>query len=103
MDGKQGTLWDMLSHDFPGGATMFHLLTLFMGAMLAWAQPAQPAFNFREVMIPVRDGAHLQTAILTPADQSKPLPILLKRTPYGVPDRAWDTLPASYRELMKDG
>ena len=38
-------------------------------------------------MIPMRDGIHLQTAILTPVNQSGPLPILLKRTPYGVPDK----------------
>ncbi len=82
---------------------MLQVLTLLMSAVLVAAQPAKPAFNFKEVMIPVRDGAHLQTAILTPADQSKPLPILLKRTPYGVPDRAWDAVPVSYRELMKDG
>jgi len=79
---------------------MLQLLTLFMGALLAWAPPA---FTFKEVMIPVRDGVHLQTAIITPADQSKPLPILLKRTPYGIPDRAWDTVSPTYRELMKDG
>jgi len=48
--------------------------------------PPQPAFTFQEVMIPVRDGVHLQTAILTPTDKTGPLPILFRRTPYGVPD-----------------
>src|SRR5580658_931864 len=66
-------------------------------------RPAQPTFSFKEVMIPVRDGVHLQTAIITPTNQSKPLPILLKRTPYGVPDRAWDQVSPTDRELMKDG
>ncbi len=48
--------------------------------------PQQPAFAFQEVMIPVRDGVHLQTVILTPTDKTGPLPILFRRTPYGVPD-----------------
>ena len=82
---------------------MFPFLTLLTTAVLVWAQPVQPAFQFKEVMIPVRDGVHLQTAIITPSNQSKPLPILLKRTPYGVPDRAWSAVPAPYRELMQDG
>src|SRR5271168_538903 len=51
-----------------------------------------PLFTLQEVMIPVRDGVHLQTAILTPVsaavstsnDQKTPLPILFRRTPYGV-------------------
>src|SRR5580698_6684106 len=29
---------------------------------------AKPLFNFQEVMIPVRDGVHLQTVILAPVD-----------------------------------
>ena len=33
-------------------------------------QPAKPFFKFQEVMIPVRDGVHLQTVILTPIDQT---------------------------------
>lgn len=39
-------------------------------------------FTKREVMIPMRDGKHLFTAIYTPKDRSKTYPILLKRTPY---------------------
>src|SRR5438034_8332510 len=55
--------------------------------------PPQPAFTFQEVMIPVRDGVHLQTAILTPTDKTGPLPILFRRTPYGVPDGPLPTVP----------
>ncbi len=65
--------------------------------------PAKPLFEFREVMIPVRDGIHLQTVILTPVDQHNPLPILLLRTPYGVPDKVPDPFPASMQELARDG
>ena len=68
------------------------------------AQPAsKPLFKLQEVMIPVRDGVHLQTAILTPVDQQGPLPILLRRTPYGVPDKAPEQMPSSFKELAKDG
>jgi uncharacterized protein len=57
--------------------------------------PSQPVFAYKEVMIPVRDGVHLQTVILTPSNFSKPLPILFRRTPYGVPGRAPEKIPAS--------
>ena len=35
-------------------------------------------------MVPMRDGVHLQTAVITKADQTEPLPFLITRTPYGV-------------------
>lgn len=54
-------------------------------------------------MIPMRDGVHLQTVILTPVDQKGPLPILLQRTPYGVPANAPTEIPPSMKELAKDG
>jgi len=54
-------------------------------------------------MIPVRDGVRLQTAILYPADQHGPLPILLRRTPYGVPDKPPEQMPSSIKELAQDG
>ncbi|MGA7217887.1 MAG: CocE/NonD family hydrolase [Candidatus Sulfotelmatobacter sp.] len=67
------------------------------------APPPKPLFNFQEVMIPVRDGIHLQTVILTPLNQQEPLPILFRRTPYGVPEKSPTELPASQKELAKDG
>ena len=69
-------------------------------------QPTPPApapFTFQEVMIPVRDGVHLQTAILAPTDQKGPLPILFERTPYGVPSSAPRGIPPSFKELVQDG
>ena len=60
-------------------------------------------FKFQEVMVPVRDGVRLQTVILTPVDQSGPLPILLRRTPYGVPDHAPEEISPNLKELMADG
>ncbi len=65
--------------------------------------PAKPIFTLKEVMIPVRDGVHLQTVILTPVDQQGPLPILFRRTPYGVPEKAPEQMPSSWKELAKDG
>jgi putative CocE/NonD family hydrolase len=67
-------------------------------------QPApKPAFTFEEVMIPMRDGVRLQTVILAPSDQKAPLPILFRRTPYGVPASAPQQVPPNFRELAEDG
>src|SRR6202158_6234728 len=74
-------------------------------AMACHAQDAssKPIFELKEVMIPVRDGVHLQTVILTPVDQKGPLPILFRRTPYGVPEKAFDKVPPAMKELAQDG
>jgi len=67
-------------------------------------EPAgKPIFKLQEIMIPVRDGVKLQTVILTPVDQQGPLPILFRRTPYGVPERPPEQMPASMKELAQDG
>lgn len=75
--------------------------------LLSWGQENQPAaakFNLTEVMVPMRDGVHLQTAIFTPVGQREPLPILLLRTPYGVPDRSQDLEKGpGLQALMQDG
>ena len=62
--------------------------------------PPKPILRFQEVMIPMRDGVHLQTVILTPLEQQGPLPILLRRTPYGVPDET--KVPKSFKEFVQD-
>jgi len=66
-------------------------------------ETAAPPFKFQEVMVPVRDGVHLQTVILTPVDQKGPLPILFRRTPYGVPAAAPPRIPPAWKELVADG
>jgi predicted acyl esterase len=76
--------------------------------LLAASAPAQqpevrPAFTFQEVMIPMRDGVRLQTAILTPTDKAGPLPIMFSRTPYGVPDGPIKEVPPQIKELAQDG
>jgi len=74
------------------------------GGFVAAQQPSdKPLFRLQEVMIPMRDGVRLQTAILTPADQQGALPILFRRTPYGVPERAPEQMPPSWKELAQDG
>ena len=69
----------------------------------AQQSPAAPPFKLQEVMIPVRDGVHLQTVILTPVNATKPLPILFRRTPYGVPEKPPAQVPPNLKELMQDG
>jgi hypothetical protein len=88
---------------------MIQLAKLFAAvcaaALVASAQTTggKPVSRFQEVMIPMRDGIHLQTVILTPLDQRAPLPILLTRTPYGVPAKAPDSIAPNLKELMEDG
>ena len=65
--------------------------------------PATPLFDYQEVMVPMRDGVRLQTVIMRPHGKEAPLPILLKRTPYGVPDKAYDKMPPELKELAADG
>ncbi len=88
---------------------------LFFAILLSAAaqqKPDKPAdkpadkpspFTFREVMVPVRDGVHLQTVILEPVNQKSPLPILLTRTPYGVPVKAPSEISDSLKPLLEDG
>jgi hypothetical protein len=78
------------------------LFALLAAAPLSIA-PAQSPFTFQEVMIPVRDGVHLQTVIMRPKDHPEPLPILMTRTPYGVPAQAPATIPNAQRALQADG
>jgi len=88
-------------------STLYFILSVLVAISAGAQQTPQPAtkppFNYQEVMIPVRDGVHLQTAILIPADQQGPLPILFRRTPYGVPDKSFEQIPTSFKELMQDG
>jgi putative CocE/NonD family hydrolase len=52
------------------------------GARSADTSDLRASYNKREVMIPMRDGVRLFTAIYTPKAATAPLPILLTRTPY---------------------
>jgi uncharacterized protein len=83
-------------------------LWIALAALLAvsgYPQDRAPAaiFKYQQVMIPMRDGIKLQTVIITPADASEPLPILFRRTPYGVPAAAPEQVPNNLIELARDG
>jgi hypothetical protein len=88
-------------------STLRFVLALF--AISAAAQqtapqpPPKPIFKLEEVMVPVRDGVRLQTVILTPVDRPGPLPILFRRTPYGVPEKPPEQMPPFMKELAQDG
>ena len=78
-------------------------MLLLADGVQAQQAAAKPAFTFEEVMIPMRDGVHLQTVILAPSNQKGPLPILFRRTPYGVPGGPLQQVPLSVKELAQDG
>jgi uncharacterized protein len=81
---------------------------LALVAAICAAQGSRPAtsggtFSYREVMVPMRDGILLQTAILTPTGATGALPILLSRSPYGLPAKAPDSIPPGLEALARDG
>ncbi|WP_375398689.1 CocE/NonD family hydrolase [uncultured Sphingomonas sp.] len=81
------------------------------GATIARPQTASPApvdpiaatFSFTKVMVPMRDGAKLETVIIAPKGDIAKLPILFQRTPYGVPQTLPATIPANWKPLIADG
>jgi uncharacterized protein len=79
------------------------VLAFVLSAPGLYAQQSSPLFTFQEVMIPVRDGVHLQTVIMAPANQTGALPVLFRRTPYGVPAAAYTQMPPNLKELARDG
>ncbi len=67
-------------------------------------QALNPAdrFEVSDVMIPVRDGVKLHTKIFTPRNQTGPLPIIIKRTPYGIEGSA-SNFNAYFKAMADDG
>jgi uncharacterized protein len=64
--------------------------------------PTADQFTVRDAMIPMRDGVKLHTKIYTPKNQNGPLPIVMKRTPYGIEGSAGNFV--SYlKALAEDG
>ena len=73
-------------------------------AVPATTEPAtQSPYLFEEVMVPMRDGARMQTVILRPRNQTGPLPILFSRTPYGVSLTPPKSVPKTWAALDRDG
>lgn len=66
--------------------------------------PSPDDLDRHDVRISARDGAKLYTVVVAPKTQSKPLPIMLVRTPYGVSQNLRPgPIPTAYAELAKDG
>ena len=61
--------------------TLLLMIALAPGASLR-GQDVRPDYRKQAVRIAMRDGVELYTEILTPTDQSGPLPFLMERTPY---------------------
>lgn len=69
------------------------------------ADPSAPPkqYDVKTVMIPMRDGVHLETKVFSPLNADAPLPMLLDREPYGIPkDESFAHAPAA-KELVADG
>jgi putative CocE/NonD family hydrolase len=79
------------------------------GILLQWPAPLgaqQPQVTYRfvmtDTMIPMRDGVRLHTKILRPQAQAGPLPIVMKRTPYGIEN--WQGNFTTYlKDLVDEG
>jgi putative CocE/NonD family hydrolase len=73
----------------------------------------ESVWRVQEFMVPVRDGVRLQTVVITRKGETRNLPILLLRTPYGVltqealdkeaAKNGADWVPSTWRELVEDG
>ncbi|HMF13925.1 MAG TPA: CocE/NonD family hydrolase, partial [Gemmataceae bacterium] len=65
---------------------------------------ADPAGRYAktDVMIAMRDGVRLNTAIYAPKDMKEPLPIIFMRTPYGIANAAGN-FRAYLKEMAEEG
>ena len=81
---------------------VFVVALIFAAAFQAQTQQPTQAFDFKAVMVPMRDGVKLNTHIFTPKNQSGPLPMILERTPYQAPaGQGWAQ--GHYKEMAADG
>jgi len=69
-----------------GGVTALLMIVVIAHSQQNPTPPKPELFTRTEAMIPMRDGVKLQTAIFLPKATQELLPMLLTRTPYGVPD-----------------
>ena len=74
-------------------------MILPIALLLATANP-HPRLDTLDVMIPMRDGVRLHTAIFRPRKARGPLPFLIVRTPYGAGYRAY--VPDPYIFVSQD-
>jgi putative CocE/NonD family hydrolase len=99
----------------PSRMSRLLLLSTILFTLGLTAASAQTKSNYRvqEFMVPMRDGVHLQTVVISKTNQTQPLPILMIRTPYGVitqedfdknaAKEGADWVPDSWKELAADG
>jgi uncharacterized protein len=61
-------------------------------------------FDKTDVMIAARDGTKLHTEIYTPKNSTAPFPLIIERTPYGLPedDKGYSRMLARYAEMIPD-
>lgn len=83
-------------------------LTFVAVLQVAWKQGSvarNQLFDRTEIMVSMRDGVRLQTAIFVPRQAERPLPFLLTRTPYGVPDNENGLADPNgpYSDLVREG
>jgi len=88
-------------------AVVRSLLLLASVSVTALAQQSavEQLYDHQSVMIPMRDGVRLNTEIFVPKNVTAPVPILFRRTPYGVGMGSIHATGAngSYKELADDG
>src|SRR5580658_4672195 len=85
-------------------------VALACGSTVAAADsPAQPEagsaihYTWHEYRIPMRDGALLYTAVLSPDDTTRTYPMLMERTPYGASPHAGGFTHLPEREFLDSG
>jgi predicted acyl esterase len=97
------------------------VLTAMLVVHVAGAQDAvrpdakvESVWRVQEFMVPMRDGVHLQTVVIIRKGETRTLPILMERTPYGIPSQEGfdeaaaknggpEWVPPSWKELAEDG
>ena len=85
-----------------GLSTVAIAVVALSGRQTAPAPDPAAAFTVQDVMIPARDGVKLFTKIFTPKNQQGPLPIVFRRTPYGI-DGAAGSFTRYYKALADEG
>ncbi len=78
---------------------LFFTSTLFAQNAAADSAFIRDNFDKREVMIPMRDGIQLFTAIYTPRDGSRKYPVLITRTPYSCTPYGAASYPNNFKNM----
>jgi hypothetical protein len=87
----------------PSSADKHCLRTATSVAAAALGSADAGAFAMTRARVPMRDGVSLETVLFAPRAAPKPLPIVLQRTPYGVPTDAQRLMGEWYASLRADG